>query len=356
MSMLAIARIRTDGGTQTRACIRPEVVEEYAALNGEMPPVIVFYDENGVYWLADGFHRLEGRKKQGKSDIECDIREGSLRQAVLYSFTANHKHGLRLSSEDKRYAVAKALNDAEWSKMSDRWIADLAGCSHTLVSEMRSQLAESASSKENSPSKPKKRKGKDGVVRKVKPKKPKAEKPVYLCARCSRVGTASCDKCRKKVNPVIDPRHTAPEQPAKPPEPEEGREPGVEKEEDTKPVTDAEGHEVPGSIADAFLADFDRAVSLCQELQKLIDALACGPGGAQLARFVSPKRSGEKVIQRSKHLDALKQDLKGTRPHSVCPFCKGKQKPECKGCNGEGWVSKTTWDGCEDAVKGRLAS
>lgn len=132
------------------------------------------------------------------------------------------------------------------------------------------------------------------------------------------------------------------------------REPGIDPEEE--PVKDAEGHVVPATLIEAFIADFDKAVSLCQQLQSLIDTLATGVGGEQLARLVSPKRSGENVIQRSKHLDDLKADIKGTRPHAVCPYCVGKAIKTCKGCNGVGWVTKRTWEGATDAEKARLAS
>jgi hypothetical protein len=364
MSMLPITRVRTDGGTQTRACIRPEVVEEYADLNGEMPPITVFYD-GAAYWLADGFHRLEANKRQHKAEIDCDIRQGTLRQAVLYSFSANGRHGLRLSPEDKEYAVRKALNDVEWCNKSDRWISELVGCSHYLVAKIRAQLVARPVEQQNSAKPPAangaapkkgaktsaKRVGKDGKARKSS-KKPKVPKPVYLCARCSRVGSASCDKCRAKNRPVADPRVTHPPESAKP-APDIDREPGIE--ENDEPFIDSSGHAIPGAIGEAFLAPFEDALSVCQQLQAMIDKLARGPGGSQLARFLQPKKSsGDKIIHRSQHLDALKQDLKGTRPHSVCPYCQGKQKKDCKGCTGAGWVTKITWDGCDDTVKARL--
>lgn len=193
--------------------------------------------------------------------------------------------------------------------------------------------------------------GKDKKKRKsTGKKKPKTAKVVYLCQRCSRIGIATCKPCKEKKNPVPDPRALAP---PPSPAPDVDREPGVEASDEA--FQDSEGHDIPGPVAEAFLAPFGDAVSLCQKLQGMVDKIACGPGGTQLARFVSPRKSGEKVVQRSKHLDALKQDLKGTRPHSVCPYCKGKRTGECKGCSGAGWVTKTTWDGCDNGTKARLA-
>jgi len=53
-------RIRIDGGTQPRAALLIDVMEDYAEQmrNGvEFPPITVFFDGK-EYWLADGFHRL----------------------------------------------------------------------------------------------------------------------------------------------------------------------------------------------------------------------------------------------------------------------------------------------------------
>lgn len=65
MSHLELSLIRTDGGTQPRAGLNPELIDEYAKAMTEgakFPPVTVFYDQIS-YWLADGFHRLEAAKK-----------------------------------------------------------------------------------------------------------------------------------------------------------------------------------------------------------------------------------------------------------------------------------------------------
>ena len=62
---LDIDQIRTDGGTQPRAELLIETIEDYAEQmqrNAEFPPVVVFFDGK-EYWLADGFHRLAAAKQ-----------------------------------------------------------------------------------------------------------------------------------------------------------------------------------------------------------------------------------------------------------------------------------------------------
>lgn len=125
-----------------------------------------------------------------------------------------------------------------------------------------------------------------------------------------------------------------------------------------EPETDKAGHTVPKAAQAAFanLDKFKALDSLAQQIQAGIDELARLPGGEELARFLqATQASGEKIIHKSKHLDSLKGDLKGTRPHSVCPYCCGTATANCKGCTGRGWVTKITWDGADESVKARIA-
>lgn len=136
---LPLSRIRRDGGTQSRAELNHEVVEEYgdAMLAGTVfDPVVVFHDGT-EYWLADGFHRCEAASAAGLAELHVDVRQGTRRDAVLYSVGANARHGLRRTSADKRRAVEVLLADAEWNTWSDRKIAEACGVGYTLVATVR---------------------------------------------------------------------------------------------------------------------------------------------------------------------------------------------------------------------------
>lgn len=87
---LPLAAIRTDGGTQPRAEISDEIVDEYTEALEDLPPVTVFYDGT-TYWLADGFHRFRAHEKAGRPKIAADVKQGTLRDAVLFSVGANPK-------------------------------------------------------------------------------------------------------------------------------------------------------------------------------------------------------------------------------------------------------------------------
>lgn len=136
---LSIDRIRIDGGTQPRARIDEHLVSEYQqamADGAEFPPVVVFQDgvEN---WLADGFHRFHAARRLEKETILADARSGTLRDAILYSVSANAAHGLRRTNEDKRRAVMTLLGDAEWEQWSDSEIARRCGVTHGFVGDVR---------------------------------------------------------------------------------------------------------------------------------------------------------------------------------------------------------------------------
>lgn len=136
---LRIERLRLDGGTQPRADIDQSTVRDYAdALSTEatFPPVTVFHDGE-AYWLADGFHRVHAHKMLDWLEVDADVRQGTRRDAVLFSVGANAVHGLRRTNADKRRAVETLLNDPEWAGWSDREISRRAGVGAPFVATLR---------------------------------------------------------------------------------------------------------------------------------------------------------------------------------------------------------------------------
>lgn len=125
ITRLSIAAIRRDGGTQPREAVNTAVAREYAeamAGGAKFPPVTVFHDGQH-HWLAGGFHRTMAVDLTGATEIEAEVRQGTLRDAVLFSLSENATHGLRRTNADKRRAISRLFEDAEWAKWSDREIA-----------------------------------------------------------------------------------------------------------------------------------------------------------------------------------------------------------------------------------------
>jgi len=139
---MKLNQLTIDGGTQSRVKIIQEAVDEYAeALKGgaRFPPVLVYYD--GIkYYLTDGFHRFFAHQKAGIRDIEVQIVNGTLRDAILRSFSVNSENGRHRSNEDKRNAVQAMLDDFEWQFWNNTEIAKACRVSETLVTSMRSGI------------------------------------------------------------------------------------------------------------------------------------------------------------------------------------------------------------------------
>jgi len=141
IEMQPLEKFRLDGGTQARLKIDDDIVMEYAEAmqrGDTFPPVIAFDDGNSL-WLADGFHRYHACKSLGKPAIATDRREGSQRDAILYSLGANASHGLRRSSADKRRAVEMMLKDSQWSQWANCDIARRCGVDEKTVRNIRNE-------------------------------------------------------------------------------------------------------------------------------------------------------------------------------------------------------------------------
>lgn len=139
---IKIQDIAIDGGTQQRERINEDIVAEYAEAmrcGAKFPAVTLFFD--GVqYWLADGFHRFHASRAAEMLDIMADVREGTKRDAVLFSASANGTHGMRLSNADKRRSVLVLLLDKEWCTWSDNQIAKHCHVTHPFVGKLRSEI------------------------------------------------------------------------------------------------------------------------------------------------------------------------------------------------------------------------
>lgn len=135
------SRLNAEGGTQARAHIDGEKVDDYAERmrEGDRFPAVVAFFDGAENWLADGFHRRLAALKAGVI-LDADVRPGTLRDAILYAIGANAFHGVQRTNADKRRAVEMLLRDPEWVKWSDTVLASHAHVSQAYVSNVRRDL------------------------------------------------------------------------------------------------------------------------------------------------------------------------------------------------------------------------
>ncbi len=159
VQMIPIGSINLlDYEMRSRAEIDQATIDKYVELMEDgvkFPPIDVFY-EDGVekLHLPDGWHRchavIKVRRHQGAmvresvidaTEIEANVHQGTRRDALLFSFGANGRHGLPTTNADKRRCVMKVLSDEAWGKNSSRWIADQCAVSDRFVGNVKRELA-----------------------------------------------------------------------------------------------------------------------------------------------------------------------------------------------------------------------
>lgn len=142
--MATAEKITRDHATQVRGRIDSNKVKEYEVIireHGLMDAVDLFTEvpmsDPPVYWLADGFHRIDAYAAAGVLKFPANIRAGSKSDAIRFSLERNGHHGAQMTSAEKRHAAEVAVQDAEIGSLTDKEIAAMVGCSPALVSEAR---------------------------------------------------------------------------------------------------------------------------------------------------------------------------------------------------------------------------
>jgi uncharacterized protein YerC len=140
--MLALYKIRIDGGTQARVKLNQDLVTEYAEhmKDGDKFPPITVFNDGSDHWLADGFHRFFAYKANNETMVEAEVINGTLEDATLYAFAANAKRGLSMSDEDNRNVITLMLKHPKWSLWSDREISRHVGVSNMTVGRVKQSL------------------------------------------------------------------------------------------------------------------------------------------------------------------------------------------------------------------------
>lgn len=168
---LKIADIVADPDVQPRKWgLHWPTVDEYVERieAGDQFPDPVVYHDGKKHWLSEGFHRVAAFKKRGDTEIDVVVRRGGKEDATVNAAASNRQHGLKMSNEDKRTAVAKVLfHRPGWS---DRKIADHVGVGHPLVAKLRG----GSTGIDSSSTEPPRREGIDGKVRSHKHIAPKS--------------------------------------------------------------------------------------------------------------------------------------------------------------------------------------
>lgn len=305
-------QIRIDGGTQQREATDEATVGRYAeaaAAGEELPPGDAFFD-GAAYWLADGFHRLLGRRKAGMASMRLRVREGTRRDAVLFACGANASHGLPRTNADKRKAVITLLADEEWGQWSDKEIERRCRVGSGQVGRIRKEL-EAAGEIEEVPSRKCNRAGRVQARPGAAPK----SRPPQL--------SAEDDSAAPESPPVVSDGLGKPAPEAAPA--------GKSSTKD-QPLRDAAGAAVPQGLRDAFADPWlAKASAAAGEAGDAVRGLASGTRSrASAYPYLLAGEALDKIAAVCDLLSELAALYEAARPYAVCGACKGKGCEACR--------------------------
>ena len=137
-----LSDIHVDPHLQVRADVDQDMIDEYtqAMKDGAVfPPIQLTATGNG-YRLVDGRHRFEAANRIGLKTINAEVITAEGPMALATAIKANSAHGRQLSSQEKREALERLLQDSVVVGWSDRSISRATGLSGALVADCRKHI------------------------------------------------------------------------------------------------------------------------------------------------------------------------------------------------------------------------
>lgn len=142
MSEMKLSLIRLDGGTQLRAEVDQDTVNEYAEAvkSGDKFPALDVFHDGKDYWLAEGFHRYHALRAAGKTTHEVTIRKGSQADAQVFAFGANATHGKPRTRADKLETLKALLVHPKAKGASTRELAKFMRIPQSTLVDLKTAL------------------------------------------------------------------------------------------------------------------------------------------------------------------------------------------------------------------------
>ncbi len=283
---LPVKDVCLDGKTQQRP-VDDNVVKRYAAMmkdGSKFPPVeIITNDNNNFMW--DGFHRYFAHLKLNNKYIEANIVNGTQRQAVWLSFSANKKNAFPRQPGTEKEIVGKILKDKEWSKISEVEIAKWVGVTHQYVNKIKKEIE------------------------------------AHPATRC-RIDSGSEPKNKVLRSETVEVKRSGKKYEMKKPE---------------KKVLDSKGKKVPEHLVKYF----ERANEYRQMIKQLNDMLKTVKDG-KAANDLFYKYI--KIENLTAQIGNVKRIFRFALPYAVCRYCGGDENnADCRACGGSGFVNEATY-------------
>lgn len=315
---LELDKLNIGGGTQQRP-LDETAVAEYAQLlkDGSEPPPIHAVFDGKDYWPWDGFHRYHAARKAGRKTIKVTATNGTLRDAIWLSFSANKDHGVRRQKGVVKDIILKILADPDWKKVPQTDIAKHVGTSAGYISDcvasIRKRIDAQPAAKKDRPTEKKVNRGgktytmETGKIGKKKPLTSADDPDVFYDPPAEKTATPE---------PTASEPEPAPEQPK-----------------------DEMGNPLNPTIAKVFarrqtLKDYMRQISeiKCAVLKSIEQK-------DELFREIS-------AAQVKANCENLYRQFNFAIPYALCPLHADDPlgRKTCTGCKETGWVTQAAYD------------
>ncbi len=340
---IELEKISTQG-LQTRAAMNMETVREYADAEREtgavFPPVTVFLGADGVYRLADGFHRLAMARQQGRRTIAAEVRKGGFEEALKYALLANVAHGMRRTSADKRNSVMVAYKYRRELGLGEvpsaRAVAEMVGVSNHFAGLQLGTVPSWRCADE--------RNGADGKTRSLPPparksggeeRGPRPEDGGLMAEAAPGCGTNAAPGCGTMRTSFFEYEKSECALPAPAVLLQSGP-PPVRRSAAAAPQgpVDGRGREIPPDL----LPVWNRRGEV-RELVNMVSRIRTALRDAQEGN--DPLWLEANFSSALAHADRLHTELKSVEPYCVCPMCQGIG---CETCKGRGLLGEWRYD------------
>jgi ParB-like chromosome segregation protein Spo0J len=123
---MRLTEIKLDANLWPRSREDKDMVDYYAAIFEELPPIVI---QKGTGKLIDGWHRFYAASKLGLSEIQ--VEEVKIADNLLFAEAVkrNLKHGVPLKRAEREKAICKLYEEG----YKEQQIADFLGCGRVLV-------------------------------------------------------------------------------------------------------------------------------------------------------------------------------------------------------------------------------
>lgn len=142
---IAVDELECTAATQIRVKLDKNMIDQYCEdlkAGADFPAIVAFCEKGSSRKIvSDGHHRVYAHVHAGLEEIEVDLREGGMHEALIHALGGNSEHGLRRTSADKRNAVDIALKDPQISEYSRQEIADICCVTKRTVQRIANQAA-----------------------------------------------------------------------------------------------------------------------------------------------------------------------------------------------------------------------